>query len=200
MGSATPPMVSAEPPNGVVGAARGARTLNSFCSTRWLPNQWSFSVLPTGPDPQDPRQVARRSRRWELVFGLLQEAAPALSTIACSAAVSACEVAGKWELAQEVFWRMRDLRIARNVVTYGALISACGRGHEWVHLGGLLRTSSLGDRSGSRAWHGFVRGASSGEVLLLSGPDRMQSVHSGPDWNKSEIQTFRTAEIGTQKS
>jgi pentatricopeptide repeat domain-containing protein 1 len=47
--------------------------------------------------------------------------------ITYSALISACEKAGRWETALELFGRMTAEGCAPNVITYNSLITACGQ-------------------------------------------------------------------------
>jgi pentatricopeptide repeat protein len=49
------------------------------------------------------------------------------SVITYSALISACEKAGQWEAALELFGRMTSEGCAPNVITYNSLITACGQ-------------------------------------------------------------------------
>jgi pentatricopeptide repeat domain-containing protein 1 len=50
------------------------------------------------------------------------------SVITYSALINACEKAGQWELALQLFERMQQEGIAPNTVTYNSLITACTQG------------------------------------------------------------------------
>ncbi len=51
--------------------------------------------------------------------------------ITYSALINACEKAGQWELALQLFERMQQEGIAPNTVTYNSLITACTQGSQW---------------------------------------------------------------------
>lgn len=52
------------------------------------------------------------------------------TVVSYSAALSACEKGGQWELALELLELMRS-QMQPNVFAYSACISACGAGGEW---------------------------------------------------------------------
>jgi pentatricopeptide repeat domain-containing protein 1 len=49
------------------------------------------------------------------------------SVITYSALISACEKAGQWQLALNLFGEMLRERCAPNVITYNSLITACAQ-------------------------------------------------------------------------
>ncbi|CAE8742917.1 unnamed protein product, partial [Polarella glacialis] len=49
----------------------------------------------------------------------------------CSAAISACEKGGRWQLALNLLSLMPEARVVPNVITYNAAISACAKGGQW---------------------------------------------------------------------
>ncbi len=54
------------------------------------------------------------------------------SVITYSSLISACEKAGQWELALELFSEMQLEGCRPNVVTYNSLITACAQGETQV--------------------------------------------------------------------
>ena len=50
------------------------------------------------------------------------------NVITYSSLISACEKAGRWQLALDLFHEMHRDSCKPNVVTYNALIAACGQG------------------------------------------------------------------------
>ena len=50
------------------------------------------------------------------------------NVITYSSLISACEKAGRWELALELFREMHTEGCRPNVVTYNSLIAACAQG------------------------------------------------------------------------
>ena len=57
------------------------------------------------------------------------------NVITYSSLISACEKAGRWELALELFREMHTEGCRPNVVTYNSLIAACAQGED----GGCMR-------------------------------------------------------------
>eukprot|EP00438_Fugacium_kawagutii_P012803 Skav211683 [mRNA] locus=scaffold216:422171:433625:- [translate_table: standard] len=57
------------------------------------------------------------------------------TVITCNAVISACEKAGRWQLAWQVLLvgELKRQRLRPSVVTYGAAISACEKGGQWQH-------------------------------------------------------------------
>lgn len=60
------------------------------------------------------------------------------SVITYSALINACEKAGQWDLALQLFERMQQEGIAPNTVTYNSLITACTQGAPCQICGGDL--------------------------------------------------------------
>ena len=61
------------------------------------------------------------------------------NVITYSSLISACEKAGRWELALDLFGRMHVESCKPNVVTYNSLIAACAQGGRlcwWVGVKG----------------------------------------------------------------
>ena len=55
------------------------------------------------------------------------------NVITYSSLISACEKAGRWELALELFREMHNEGCRPNVVTYNSLIAACAQGEgRWL--------------------------------------------------------------------
>lgn len=54
------------------------------------------------------------------------------SVITYSSLISACEKAGHWELAMELFNEMHQEGCTPNTVTYNSLITACAQG-QYLH-------------------------------------------------------------------
>ncbi len=55
------------------------------------------------------------------------------SVITYSSLISACEKAGHWELAMELFNEMHQEGCTPNTVTYNSLITACAQGDHFHH-------------------------------------------------------------------
>ena len=79
------------------------------------------------------------------------------NVITYSSLISACEKAGRWELALELFREMHTEGCRPNVVTYNSLIAACAQGERGVGWGGVAGGGGgvkgrmgLGPRFGSR--------------------------------------------------
>jgi pentatricopeptide repeat protein len=53
------------------------------------------------------------------------------SVITYSTLISACEKAGEWELALQLFEEMRGEGCVPNVISYNSLITACAQGAQW---------------------------------------------------------------------
>ncbi|CAE8595682.1 unnamed protein product [Polarella glacialis] len=49
----------------------------------------------------------------------------------CSAAISACEKAGQWQLALNLLGLMPEVRVVPNEITYNSAISACEKASQW---------------------------------------------------------------------
>ena len=56
------------------------------------------------------------------------------SVITYSSLISACEKAGEWQLALQLFDKMALERIRPNVITFNSLITACAQGMSAVPL------------------------------------------------------------------
>jgi pentatricopeptide repeat protein len=54
------------------------------------------------------------------------------STLTYSAAISACEKVGRWEIALQLFDTMVDSRCCADTIAYNAAISACEKGGDWL--------------------------------------------------------------------
>ena len=54
------------------------------------------------------------------------------NTITYSAAISACEKAGDWVRALQLFQGMANSLVEANTITYNAAITACEKAGEWV--------------------------------------------------------------------
>ena len=69
------------------------------------------------------------------------------NVITYSSLISACEKAGRWELALDLFSEMHREGCKPNVVTYNSLIAACAQGtvpcHHFCSASELLYISSL---------------------------------------------------------
>ncbi|CAE8681456.1 unnamed protein product [Polarella glacialis] len=57
----------------------------------------------------------------------------------CSAAVSAGQKVGHWQLALNLLSLMPGARVVSDEITYSAAISACEKGGQWHHTLNLLR-------------------------------------------------------------
>lgn len=72
----------------------------------------------------------------------------ACSVITYSSLISACEKAGRWETALQLFDEMQRDGCTPNTVTYNSLITACGQGEcAWRLCGSCLGCASLGTGS-----------------------------------------------------
>ncbi|CAE8621625.1 unnamed protein product [Polarella glacialis] len=60
-----------------------------------------------------------------------------------SAAISACEKGGQWQLALSLLSSMLDMRVISNEISYNSAISACEKGEQWQRALDLL--SSMPD-------------------------------------------------------
>ena len=72
------------------------------------------------------------------------------NVITYSSLISACEKAGRWELALELFREMHTEGCRPNVVTYNSLIAACAQGEPgggWL-VGGRGREGGVGHSFG----------------------------------------------------
>lgn len=67
------------------------------------------------------------------------------NVITYSSLISACEKAGKWELALELFNEMHREGCKPNVVTYNSLIAACAQGISPAQLSPFLWAHSVPD-------------------------------------------------------
>ncbi|CAE8614608.1 unnamed protein product [Polarella glacialis] len=56
----------------------------------------------------------------------------------CSAAISACEKDGQWQMALNLLSLMPEAMVVPNVITYSAVISACEKGGQWQMALNLL--------------------------------------------------------------
>ncbi|CAK9049839.1 unnamed protein product [Durusdinium trenchii] len=63
--------------------------------------------------------------------------------IAYNAAMSACEKAGQWPFALELFGEVSSLRVQLDICTCGAAISACEKGERWEKAIFILQRESL---------------------------------------------------------
>lgn len=81
--------------------------------------------LPPGPCPISPLPQDMVRRGCER------------NVITYSSLISACEKAGRWELALELFQEMHTEGCRPNVVTYNSLIAACAQGKVFF-VGGRL--------------------------------------------------------------
>ena len=51
--------------------------------------------------------------------------------LCCSAAISACEKGGQWQVALVLFAAMPLAEILPDVISYNAAVSACEKGGQW---------------------------------------------------------------------
>ncbi|CAE8597308.1 unnamed protein product [Polarella glacialis] len=65
------------------------------------------------------------------VLALMLEGRLEVNVFHCSAAISACEKGGQWQLALSLLRTMPDMRVTPNEVSYSAAISACEKGGQW---------------------------------------------------------------------
>ena len=101
-----------------------------WCGTGGLP---SLSTLPA---PTSPCSHGARAQGCER------------SVITYSSLISACEKAGEWELALQLFEEMRAEGCTPNVISFNSLITACAQGG-W--LGGRVGGWVMGGWVGGRA-------------------------------------------------
>ena len=76
------------------------------------------------------------------------------SVITYSSLISACEKAGHWELAMELFHEMHQEGCIPNTVTYNSLITACAQGR---HPLPSVKTQMKCLSSGIRVCHVHIR-------------------------------------------
>jgi pentatricopeptide repeat domain-containing protein 1 len=66
------------------------------------------------------------------------------SVITYSALISACEKAGQWEAALDLFGKMKAEGCTPNVITYNSLITACGQGAQWQQAADVFNQMQRG--------------------------------------------------------
>ena len=70
-------------------------------------------------------------------------------TIACNAAISACDRGNQWQLAVALLSIMAHASVASSITTYNDAISACEKGKEWqlalAVLEGMAQANVLSD-------------------------------------------------------
>ena len=65
-------------------------------------------------------------------------------TIACNAAISACDRGNQWQLAVALLSIMAHASVEASTITYNAAVSACEKGKEWQLALALLSTMTKG--------------------------------------------------------
>ena len=71
----------------------------------------------------------------------------ARNVVTYSAAISACEKAGQWQVALKLLELMVASHVQPNVISYNAVISACTQGSQWEQALNLFEPMSL-----NRVW------------------------------------------------
>lgn len=100
------------------------------CMAPQLP---TLNLLSTDPPPPHP-QVYK-----DMVWKGLER-----SVITYSSLISACEKAGRWETALQLFDEMLRDGCTPNTVTYNSLITACGQGERTARERGMGQAGRAG--------------------------------------------------------
>merc|ERR1739841_325877 len=76
---------------------------------------------------------------------MMREADLVPDVISYSAAISACEKGGQWQVALGLLATMQEAALVPNVISYSAAISACEKCGQWQEALGLLATMQEAD-------------------------------------------------------
>ncbi|CAE8645022.1 unnamed protein product [Polarella glacialis] len=105
---------------------------------RWRSNPTFATGVLSGLARNRLPEVARQ------VLSFMGQSRVEVNSFHCSAAISACEKAGKWQHALDLLSQMPQMRVSPTVMCYSAAISACEKGRKWQ-----LALCTLGHMEGS---------------------------------------------------
>ncbi|CAE8596114.1 unnamed protein product [Polarella glacialis] len=92
---------------------------------RWRSNPTFATGVLSGLARNRLPEVARQ------VLSFMGQSRVEVNSFHCSAAISACEKAGKWQHALDLLSQMPQMRVSPTVMCYSAAISACEKGRKW---------------------------------------------------------------------